>query len=38
MEKEESLEIHGLFCLIVDDKRMLLVPVETLLKGVAAMR
>ena len=38
MEKEESLEIHGWFSLLVDDKRMLFVPVKTLLKRVAAMR
>ena len=32
MEKEEGLEIHGCFCLVLNDNRMLFVPVKTLRK------
>ena len=33
IEKEEGLEIHGFFCLVVNDNMMLFVPVKTLLKS-----
>lgn len=33
MEKDEGLEIHGFFCLVVNDNVMLFVPVKTLLKS-----
>lgn len=37
IEKEEGLEIHGFFCLVVNDNMMLFVPVKPCLR-VAAMR